>query len=90
MSRSKKEKCLTCKHPLEEHIGELCLHWNWDIQSRCKCNSGSDGVPLNKTFGKYRVLEVVIAGNNAVVFSSVDGKYWRWMFKQKQIFPFEV
>lgn len=87
---NKKPKCLTCKHPLDEHTGEHCLHWNWDIQKRCKCAETADGVLLAKIFEKKRVVEVIAVGDNFVWFKSNDGKMWRWMYKEKMLFPIDV
>jgi hypothetical protein len=87
---NKKPKCLTCKHPLEEHTEEYCLHWNWDVQSLCHCKDGSDGVPLNKAYEKTRVVNVLMMGNNFIWFVAPDGKNWRWMCKEKQLFPIDM
>jgi hypothetical protein len=89
-TKEKRYKCLTCKHPLDEHTEDRCIHWNWDTQAICKCNEGSDGVPLNKVFEKIRVSEVVTIGKNFVWFKGNDGRQWRWMFKQKKLFPITV
>lgn len=88
--KPKKEKCLTCKHPLEEHFGEFCLHYHTDIKRRCACTLGSDGVVSAKKFADKKVKSVVMAAKNFVWFIDEKGHHWRWMYKHGKVFPVKV
>lgn len=87
--RSKKEKCLSCHHPLEEHTANMCLHWHNDLKRLCRCQDGSDGVVLNKSYAGVKVVEIISVGSNHVWFTDPDGNHWRWLFSYKKIFPIE-
>jgi hypothetical protein len=86
----KKEKCTTCKHPLDEHYGEYCLHYHNDISRRCRCTMGSDGIAGNKKFVNKSVASVITAGDNFVWFIDNSGNHWRWMYKYRQNFKVDV
>jgi hypothetical protein len=90
MTRQAKEKCITCKHPLEEHTKECCLHYHTDIKRLCKCKEGNEGVMLNKKYVNIKVLDVLWTGDNFVMFKSNEGKVYRWMHNYKQLFPVEI
>lgn len=90
MARAKKEKCITCHHPLSEHTDEHCLHWHWDIRKRCKCQEGSEGVTLDKEFAGVKVFEVIEAGNSFVWFRDYKGNQYRWMYAYKQLWPVDM
>ena len=88
--RVQKEKCLTCHHPLSDHYGEYCLYYHSDLGRRCRCAEGSDGLAVKKKFEKTNVSEVLLAGENFVIYRSDDGKVYRWMYSLKQNFPVEL
>lgn len=88
--KSIKQKCLTCKHPLEEHYSDCCLHYHSDIHRRCRCQDGSDGTQINKKFSGKTVVNVLWAGDNFVIYEANDGAVWRWMYNYKCNFSFEV
>lgn len=87
---SKRRKCLTCKHQLDEHFDQHCLHYHKDVDRRRRCQEGPDGEIPQKILGKSKVDVVHFATDHAVVFTAKDGKILRYMYKYDECFEFEI